>query len=121
VLLHAPSARHLNIAAWRALETAFAEGKVKAIGVSNFAPHHFEDLVRDGARVTPMNNQISFHPGQLQDETLRYCHEHGISITAFNSVKGRNGVPSGQRLLGALAAKHGKTAVQVSPSQPSTA
>lgn len=113
VLLHAPSNRRLNIVAWRSLEQAFAEGKTKAIGVSNFAPKHFEELAQDGATVTPMNNQISLHLGETQPDTVVYCKKHGISITAFNSVKGRDAVPGGQEVLNDIAAKHSKTPVQV--------
>lgn len=113
VLLHAPLDRVANIAAWRALEKVLADGRAKAIGVSNFIPQHFLWLVEDGATVTPMNNQISLHPGQPQRETLTYCRKHGISVTAFNSVKGRHSMRRGEQALEDIAAKHGKTVVQV--------
>lgn len=89
ILLHFPWNRSSNIAAWKALEAAFHAGQAKAIGVSNFNVRQLQDLSDDGASVTPMNNQLRLHPGHPQRETLRYCQKHGISITAFKSVKGR--------------------------------
>lgn len=111
VLLHAPGDPVRTYSAWAVLQDEFANGRARAIGVSNFEPEHFEQLIQNGAKVTPMNNQISLHPGQTQNHTLRYCKEHGISITAFNSIKGRGSVP--KATLSTVAASHNKTEVQV--------
>jgi len=113
VLLHAPGERSQNIAAWLVLERELADGRAKAIGVSNFEVSHLEQLIEDGAKVLPMNNQISVHPGNPQLDTLRYCKEHGISITAYNSIKGRGSAIGGEATLKAIAAAHNRTEAQV--------
>lgn len=58
--------------AWRALETLYQEGRVKAIGVSNFQIHHLEDLITDAA-VKPMVNQVELHPYLSQQELRSFC------------------------------------------------
>jgi len=113
MLLHAPSDRAGNVAAWRALERELANSRVRAIGVSNFGAGHLRELVEDGVQVMPMNNQITLHPGDLQVETLHYCREHGISVTAYNSLRMRGSVPRGEQVLQAVAAAHEWTEAQV--------
>lgn len=113
MLLHAPGAREENIAAWRVLERAHLEGRAKAIGVSNFNELHLAQLAEDGAKVTPMNNQIPVHPGKEQRETLRYCQEHGISVTAYNSIRGRGSLPGGPQALQEVSEERGMTEAQV--------
>jgi len=113
MLLHAPGARQDNIAAWRALEKALAAGKLKAIGVSNFNEVHLAQLAEDGAQVAPMNNQLPLHPGREQHETLRYCQEHGISVTAYNSLRGRGSLLDGPSALQRVAAARGVSEAQV--------
>lgn len=67
---------------YRALEEIYAEGKAKAIGVSNFLPHHLEELLKD-AKVTPAVNQIELHPQLQQKETRDFCAKHDIKIEAW--------------------------------------
>lgn len=67
--------------AWRALETLYKEGRVKAIGVSNFQIHHLEDLMKD-AEIKPMVNQVEYHPRLTQKELQLFCQEHGIQLEA---------------------------------------
>ena len=57
---------------WKALEKLYKDGKIRAIGVSNFQVHHLEDLIAD-AEVKPMVNQIEFHPLLTQTEVREYC------------------------------------------------
>lgn len=111
VLLHAPGSRAQNIAAWKVLESELRAGRAMAIGVSNFEVEHLENLVEDGATVTPMNNQISMHPGQKQREILQYCKEHRISVTAYNSIKGMNSVST--PTLESISAAHNKSKAQI--------
>ena len=63
--------------AWRALETLYREGKVRAIGVSNFQPHHLDELLKD-ADIIPAINQVEFHP-KLTQETLFTYLKHRVS------------------------------------------
>lgn len=67
--------------AWRALETLYKEGRVKAIGVSNFQVHHLEDVIKD-SEIVPMVNQVELHPYLSQQELLSFCKEQGIQLEA---------------------------------------
>ena len=69
--------RQLDRDTWRALEDLYRAGRVRAIGVSNFLPHHLRSLMKT-AEVMPMVNQIEFHPGYPQTYTVEFCKAHGI-------------------------------------------
>jgi diketogulonate reductase-like aldo/keto reductase len=71
--------------AWRALETLYNEGRVKAIGVSNFQIHHIEDLMKE-AQIKPMVNQVEFHPQLTQHELMRFCKEQDIQLEAWSPL-----------------------------------
>ena len=62
---------------WRALEDLYDEGRVRAIGVSNFMQHHLEDLMQS-AKIIPMVNQVEFHPHLIQQELLDFCKKNKI-------------------------------------------
>ena len=96
--------------AWRALEAIYADGKAKAIGVSNFSEAHLTDLMRD-AEVKPMANQIELHPKLLQPGLVRFCQEHQIVVEAWSPLmQGKvDDVPE----VRAIAAAHGVTPGQV--------
>ncbi len=79
------NAKELNIDTWRALETLYNEGKIRAIGVSNFLPHHLDELMRK-ATIVPMVNQIEFHPGYTQPETIDFCNQHKIVVEAWSPL-----------------------------------
>lgn len=74
-----------NAETWRAMEELYQAGKIKAIGVSNFLPHHLEELAKT-ATVTPMVNQIFLAPGELQEDVVRYCQEHNILLEAYSPL-----------------------------------
>ncbi|MCM3340939.1 aldo/keto reductase [Paenibacillus sp. MER TA 81-3] len=96
--------------AWRALETLYQEGRVKAIGVSNFQLHHLEDLMKD-AVIRPMINQVEFHPRLTQKELLRFSKEQGIQLEAWSPLM--QGGLLDNPMLKEIAAKYGKSAAQV--------
>lgn len=96
--------------AWRALETLYKEGKVKAIGVSNFQIHHLKDLMKD-AEVKPMVNQVECHPRLTQKEVQAFCKEQGIQLEAWSPLM--QGELLDNDVLQAIAAKHGKSVAQV--------
>ncbi|MGG0788996.1 aldo/keto reductase [Peribacillus simplex] len=96
--------------AWRALETLYKEGKVKAIGVSNFQIHHLKDLMED-AEVKPMVNQVECHPRLTQKEVQVFCKEQGIQLEAWSPLM--QGELLDNDVLQAIAAKHGKSVAQV--------
>lgn len=70
---------------YRALETLYNEGKVKAIGVSNFLTHHIEDLLGE-AKIVPMVNQIEFHPYLIQPNLLDACKKNNILVEAWSPL-----------------------------------
>lgn len=74
-----------NKEVWRALETLYNEGKVKAIGVSNFKPTHIEELLKS-ATIKPMVNQIQFHISVTQKETREYCKKHNIIVEGYTPL-----------------------------------
>ncbi|MGG6311415.1 aldo/keto reductase [Paenibacillus macerans] len=108
-LIHWPVAGKYKDA-WRALETLYASGKVKAIGVSNFQAHHLEDLMQE-AKVVPMVNQVEYHPRLTQQEVQAFCREHGIQMEAWSPLM--QGQLLDHPLLRELARKHGKSVAQI--------
>lgn len=115
-LIHWPASAHqfddwreLNRDSWRAMTELYRAGKVRAIGVSNFLPHHLEPLM--DCAVPPMVDQIEFHPGMMQEETVRYCRRHGILVEGWSPLG--CGRVLEQETLCAIAARHGRTAAQV--------
>lgn len=86
-LIHWPDAKNpdVNIATWRALEKVYNEKRVRAIGVSNFLPHHLDPLFAV-AEVPPMVDQIEFHPGYLQLDVLHYCREHDMVVEGWSPL-----------------------------------
>lgn len=70
---------------WRAFEDLYNEGKIKAIGVSNFRPRHFK-ILEETQTITPMINQIRLAPGDTPKETIDYCHKHNIQLEAYSPL-----------------------------------
>ncbi|WP_256757690.1 aldo/keto reductase [Cohnella sp. WQ 127256] len=96
--------------AWRALETLYKEGRVKAIGVSNFLKHQLEELMKD-AEIKPMVDQMEHHPRLTQKELQAFCKENGIQFEAWSPLM------QGQLLdnteLKEIGNKYGKSIAQV--------
>lgn len=109
-LLHQPFSDVYG--AYRALEDLMAEGKIKAIGISNFYPDRMVDLA-NFAKITPAVNQIELHPYHQQTEALQWHGKYGIQPEAWAPLgEGRGGLPENPTLTG-IGAKYGKTAAQV--------
>lgn len=74
-----------NLEVWKALEDAYLEGKIKAIGVSNF---HIDDLenIIDNCRIKPMVNQVLAHVGQVPFCIINYCKDHDIVVEAYSPI-----------------------------------
>lgn len=70
---------------WRALETIYRQGRVKAIGISNFLERHIEELLRE-AEIVPMVNQLEFHPYLVQQHLLDYCIAKGIQYEGWSPL-----------------------------------
>lgn len=110
-LIHWPTpARDLYLETWRAFEQLQKDGRVRAIGVSNFTEAHLRRLL-DEADVPPSINQVELHP-RLQQTPLRAFHaEHGIATEAWSPLG--QGTLLDNEVLGGLAAKYGKSAAQI--------
>lgn len=96
--------------AWRALETLYKEGRVKAIGVSNFQIHHLEDLMRD-AEIKPVINQVEYHPRLTQKELQSFCQKHDIQLEAWSPLM--QGQLLDNDVLKEIANKYDKSVAQV--------
>jgi len=109
----------LTIAAYKALETLLADGKVRAIGVSNFMPDHLTRLL-EATSVVPAVNQIEVHPYFRQSQLLAVDAEHGILSQAWSPIggitfyrHGAHGSTLEDATIGKFGAAHGKTPAQV--------
>ena len=97
---------------WRAMEELYREGRVRAIGVSNFHPDRIMDLMVHN-EVTPAVNQIETHPFCQQVETQRFLQENGVQIESWGPfAEGKNNLFSSE-LLAAIGSKYGKSIAQV--------
>jgi diketogulonate reductase-like aldo/keto reductase len=114
-----PEAFDTTLEAYRALETLLADGKVRAIGVSNFMVEHLTRLL-DVASVVPSVNQIEVHPYFAQREVEAFDTEHGILTQAWAPIggitfyrDGSHGSTLEDPVIGAIAAAHAKTPAQI--------
>lgn len=117
-LIHWPIAKasknnwqEANSESWRALEELYKQGKVKAIGVSNFLGHHLDPLIKT-AKIKPMVNQIEIHPGMLQEETVKFCEENNILVEAWAPFS--NGQIFNNPVLKEIADQYKKSVAQIS-------
>jgi len=85
-----------NADSWRAMEEAYEEGKLKAIGISNFCERHINELMKT-ARITPMVNQIKLCPGQTQKELVDFCKAKGMIVEAYSPL-GTGGIFNNDRM-----------------------
>lgn len=110
VLLHQPFSDYYG--AYRALEDLYNEGKLRAIGVSNFYPDRLVDMALFN-RVKPMLNQVETHPFHQQTEAKKWMERYGVQIEAWAPFgEGRGGL-FGNPVLAEIAEKHKKTTAQV--------
>lgn len=102
--------REINAQTWRALERLLAEGRVKAIGVSNFMPVHLNALI-DDSEIIPAVNQIEYNPGCQQHECVALCRLHNIIVEAWSPL-GRGRVLDNPS-LDEIAKRHHKSTAQI--------
>jgi diketogulonate reductase-like aldo/keto reductase len=111
-LIHWPTPkRDLYLDTWKAFEKLYADGKVRAIGVSNFHPAHLERILQTGGTV-PAVNQIELHPYLRQDELRAFDAKHDIATEAWSPLA-KGGDLLSEPAIVALAEKHGRTPAQV--------
>jgi 2,5-diketo-D-gluconate reductase A len=114
-----PGEFELTIGAYQALEKLLDDGKVRAIGVSNFMPDHLSQLM-EATSIAPAVNQVEVHPYFRQSELLAFNHQHGILSQAWSPIggitfyrDGSHGSTLADPVIGEIARAHGKTPAQV--------
>lgn len=95
---------------WAAFEELYKKGKIKAIGVSNFMPHHIDTLMKT-AKIKPMVNQLKLCPSVTQPEAVKHCRKNGIVVEAYSPF-GTGGIFKVEEMQ-RLADKYGKTIGQI--------
>ena len=98
--------------AWRAMEDAYKEGKLRAIGVSNFYPHTLTNFC-ETVEIKPMVNQVELHPYFTQENALETMKYYEVQPEAWAPLGGGRYKPFGDPMLQKIAAAHGKTVGQV--------
>lgn len=102
--------KKLDIDTWRAMEELQKEGKIKAIGLSNFLPHHIDNIL-EHCMIRPVVNQLELHPGYMQEAAIRYCWENEIAVQAWSPVA--RGRIFDNKLLVSLAEKYQTTVAKI--------
>nr|WP_166639717.1 aldo/keto reductase [Amycolatopsis sp. SID8362] len=111
-LVHWPTPqRDKYLDTWKAFEKLYADGRVRAIGVSNFQPAHLERLT-DAADVVPAVNQVELHPYLQQQEVREFDAKHGIATEAWSPLA-KGGSLLGDPVVAELAVKHSRTPAQI--------
>lgn len=110
-LMHWPNPE-TYLTCWRQMEDLYREGRVGAIGVCNFHPHHLDRLLKI-ATVVPAINQVELHPLLSQAGLRAFCHDRGIVVEAYSPVARMNTKLIHHPLLMSLAGKYGKTVPQI--------
>ncbi|WP_017587043.1 aldo/keto reductase [Nocardiopsis ganjiahuensis] len=110
-LIHWPlPQRDLYVPTWKAMERLYAEGRVRAIGVSNFQRPHLERVMEEGG-IAPMVNQIELHPLLTQEELRAFGAERNIATEAWSPLG--QGELLSHPLIAELARAHGRTPAQI--------
>lgn len=94
---------------WRAMEELYSEGKIRALGLSNFLPHHL-DVILDCAKIKPVLNQLELHVGYMQNAAVEYTKKNGILVQAWSPL-GRQRVMNEPVVL-KMSEKYGVTPAQ---------
>lgn len=102
--------KEINAETWRGFEKMYQDGKIRALGVSNYEKKHL-DALWETAQVKPVVNQLEFHPGYTQMDTVRDSAERGMLVEAWSPL-GSGAVLKDERLA-AIAAKYGKSVAQL--------
>ncbi|MER6047534.1 aldo/keto reductase [Streptomyces sp. NPDC001793] len=111
-LIHWPlPSRDTYVDTYKAFEKIYADGRAKAIGVSNFLPAHLERLLGETS-IVPAVNQIELHPHLQQAESRAFHARHGIATEAWSPL-GQGKDLLTDATVAKIAEKHGKTAAQV--------
>ena len=105
-----PDWKEINAATWQGFEKMYKDGKIRAIGLSNFEQKHIDALL-ETAEIPPMVNQIEFHPGYTQPATVDYSKKRGMAVEAWSPLG--SGAVLKNETLGRIAAKYEKSVAQL--------
>lgn len=105
-----PDWKEKDKASWKALEELKKEGKIRHIGVSNFLPHHLENI-KDDATEEPEVDQLELHVGYSQELAREYCQKQGILVQAWGPLD--RGRMNDNVIINKMAEKYGKTFSQI--------
>lgn len=108
-LVHWPD-KEKYLDTWKALEKLYADGKIRAIGLSNFEPHHIDKL-KAQAEVAPVLNQVELHPYLNQKEVRDHCAKNDIVVEAWSPIA--KGKVLDDPVIQEIAKAHGKNPVHV--------
>ncbi|HUD05686.1 MAG TPA: aldo/keto reductase [Candidatus Saccharimonadales bacterium] len=108
-LMHYP-VTETRLQAWKDMEEIYKSGRAKAIGVSNFAIRHLEQLLKN-SQVVPAINQVELHPFLYQKELMGYCKSKDIAVEAYSPLV--HGERMDNPVISEIANKHKKTNAQV--------
>ncbi len=103
--------KELDLETWRAMEEMQREGKIKGLGLSNFLPHHLDNIL-ENCSIKPVVDQLELHPGYSQEAAVSYCKEKGVRPQAWSPL-GR-GKLIGNEILSEMSEKYGKSIAQLS-------
>jgi len=110
-LIHWPGQKNeRTVQAWKAFEKLYKDGRIRAIGVSNFLPHHL-DMLRAETEILPMVNQLEAHPYLLRKEALAYCEKNKILVEAWSPLQNGKDVLK-DPVIEEIADRYGKTVAQ---------
>lgn len=110
-LLHWPVSPHIQ-ETWEILEGYVQKGLIRSIGLSNFNPHHIEDLMKY-AKVRPVLNQIEIHPYHSQENNVAATRGYGLAAQAWSPLA--QGRVMNDEIIRNIAQKYGKSPARASP------
>ena len=91
-LIHSPRpGKEKRLEAWRAIEDAIAEGKIRSGGVSNYGVHHLQELLDSKPRIIPAVNQVELHPFLQRRDIDTFCRKHGIYLQGLPPLYNTDG------------------------------
>lgn len=106
-------AEEINAETWRAMEDAYHEGKIRALGLSNFMPHHYQALMKT-AKIAPAVDQIEVHPGWTHADEIKFLQAHNVLVEAWGPLGGQGASVMTNPTMVELAKKYGKSTAQLS-------
>lgn len=102
----------INLDTWKAMEEMYEAGMCRAIGVSNFMPHHL-DIILEKAKIKPMINQLEYHPGYMQKDVVKFCSDAGILVEAWSPLGNGGGAILKNEDLQKISEKYQRSIAQI--------